>query len=121
MAPRLVLLVDDDVNILRLIGQGLQRSGYEVVTATGAEQALEIHRTRAVDAVVLDNGLGEVSGIELLAELRKESPSVAAVFTSGAITPSLEESARAFEAVTLEKPYPMRVLVDALESLLNRR
>ena len=120
MAPRLVLLVDDDVNILRFVSLGLQRSGYEVVTATGSEQALEISRQRAVDAVVLDNGLGAVSGIELLAELRKSHPGVAAIFTSGAITQALAESAQRFGAVTLEKPYPMRTLVEAIEALLTR-
>ena len=119
MPSRLVLLVDDDPNILRLVGLGLQRSGFEVVTAIGAEQALQIHGERTVDAVVLDNGLGAVSGLELLAELRKTSPKVAAIFTSGAITKAMEDGAKQFGAVTLEKPYPLRTLVEAIETLLN--
>ncbi len=119
MASRVVLLVDDDENILRFVSLGLERSGFEVLTANGSQQALEISRSRPFDAVVLDNGLGEVSGVELLAELRKASPAMAAIFSSGAITHSLAESAKQFGAVTLEKPYPIRTLVETLESLLN--
>ena len=120
MAPRVVLLVDDDENILRFVSLGLQRSGFEVLTANGSKQALEISRQYPFDAVVLDNGLGEVTGVELLAELRETSPAVAAIFSSGAITQALAEDAKRLGALTLEKPYPIRTLVEALESLLAR-
>src|SRR5438105_11190936 len=120
MATRVVLLVDDDENILRFVRLGLERSGFEVLTANGSRQALEISRSQAFDAVVLDNGLGEVSGVELLEELRKTVPAVAAIFSSGAITHALAESAKQLGAMTLEKPYPIRTLVAALESILAR-
>ncbi len=120
MAARVVLLVDDDENILRFVSLGLERSGFEVLTAAGSKEALEISREHAFDAVVLDNGLGEVTGVELLAALRKTRPAVAAIFSSGAITHALAEDAKRFGALTLEKPYPIRTLVEALETLLAR-
>ena len=120
MAPRQVLLVDDDENILRFVALGLRRSGFEVVTASGTSQALQLSREQSFDAVVLDNALGEVTGVELLGELRKSNPSLAAIFSTGAVTNALAEDAKRLGAVALEKPYPIKLLVEALEQLLKR-
>jgi two-component system KDP operon response regulator KdpE len=120
MATRAVLLVDDDENILRFVSLGLRRSGFEVLTANGSKQALELSQQHGFDAVVLDNGLGETSGVELLAELRKSRPELAAIFSSGAITQKLTDEAKRLGAIALEKPYAIRTLVETIESLLAR-
>jgi CheY-like chemotaxis protein len=69
-----VLLVDDDPSIQRVVGRDLRvRGGFDVVGAATAEEALE-QSDSSKDAVLLDlhlRGRDDVSGVELLGEIRR--------------------------------------------------
>jgi two-component system, OmpR family, KDP operon response regulator KdpE len=65
-----VLLVDDETPLLRTLGDNLRRQGYGVTFATGGEQALEQLARRSADAVVLDLGLPDIGGMEVLTAIR---------------------------------------------------
>ncbi|SRR5260221_10469304 len=121
MARGAILLVDDDEQILRFVSMALERAGFEVVTASGAQKALGLISQRAFDAVVLDHGLPEMSGIEALIEIRKSSPGISAIFSSGRISQELASEALRMGASVLEKPYRMAKLVETIEELLARR
>jgi serine/threonine-protein kinase len=77
-----LLFVDDEeriVNLLRMIF----RSNYEVYTATSGRQALEILSTQAIDVVVSDQRMPEMTGIELLSQVRKQSPASMRILLTG--------------------------------------
>src|SRR5688572_12536438 len=79
-----VLLVDDDAIVLHLVGAQLRNEGIEVVTAsTGAEALRRIEEERPV-AIVLDLGLPDISGKDLLARIHGEQPSVPVVMLTAA-------------------------------------
>ena len=65
-----VLVVDDEPQILRALQTTLRGAGYEVVTATTAEEALASAAIRSPDAVILDLVLPDGSGVEVCRELR---------------------------------------------------
>ena len=65
-----VLVVDDEPQILRGLGTNLRARGYEVDTAPDGEQALELAAHRPPDAVLLDLGLPDLDGSEVIAGLR---------------------------------------------------
>ena len=67
--PR-VLVVDDEPQILRALQTTLRGAGYEVVTATSAEEALAAAAMRVPEAVILDLVLPDGSGVEVCRELR---------------------------------------------------
>src|SRR5207244_3967129 len=69
MAER-VLVVDDDAQILRALRTSLRAHGYEVVVASDGESALEAAATSAADVVVLDLGLPDIDGMEVIRRLR---------------------------------------------------
>jgi two-component system KDP operon response regulator KdpE len=67
----LVLAVDDEPAILRLLSAVLSRGGYEIATAADAKGALA--QVERADAVVLDLGLPDRDGLELIAAIRAKS------------------------------------------------
>ncbi|MDR3373378.1 MAG: response regulator [Ancalomicrobiaceae bacterium] len=68
-----VLVVDDEAPIQRFLRPALVASGYEVLQAETGRQALHLIATSAPDIVVLDLGLPDMDGKEVLAEARRFS------------------------------------------------
>ncbi|MBL8134196.1 MAG: response regulator [Anaerolineae bacterium] len=66
-----VLVVDDEVGALTLIGIMLDRGGFSVAKARDAQAALEMLETETPDLIILDVMMPEMDGIELCQVLRK--------------------------------------------------
>ena len=66
-----ILVVDDEADITALVAYHLAKAGYRVTTATGGREALDAARGERPDAVVLDLMLPDLSGYDVLAELRR--------------------------------------------------
>jgi two-component system KDP operon response regulator KdpE len=77
-----ILVVDDEPAILRSVGLALAASGHEVEAAATARQALAKASTRTLSAIVLDLGLPDLDGLELLRQLRSVDPNVPIVVLS---------------------------------------
>lgn len=69
-----VLCIDDEPAILRLLDVVLGRDGHSVIAAKDARAALATVDLQPIDAIVLDLGLPDRDGIELLATLRARTP-----------------------------------------------
>ena len=82
-----VLLVEDDGWLRYIMAELLADDGYEVVEATTGTQALALVEERAPDVVVLDLNLPEMSGLEVLHELRANEQTLAlpVIVMSGAL------------------------------------
>ena len=118
--PR-VLLVDDDATVVRFIGLLLEREGFQVTTAGGGLEGVALAEKAAFDAVVIDYEMPDLNGAEALKAIRKAQPGIGAFFSSGIVSPQLEEEAKRQQAVLLRKPYRVGVLVKALERFLSGR
>jgi two-component system KDP operon response regulator KdpE len=68
-----ILVVDDDPAILRTLVIGLRAHGYEPRTATDGRSAVSLGRADPPDLVILDLGLPDISGVEVLRQLRSWS------------------------------------------------
>ena len=68
-----ILVVDDDPAILRTLVIGLRAHGYEPRTATDGRSAVSLGRTDPPDLVILDLGLPDIPGVEVLRQLRSWS------------------------------------------------
>jgi two-component system, OmpR family, KDP operon response regulator KdpE len=68
--PLRVLVVDDEPAILRFLRAGLSGQGYVVLEAMTGQAALDQVRRKAADLVVLDLGLPDIDGLEVIRQLR---------------------------------------------------
>lgn len=66
----LILVVDDEPAILRALRTILSRQGYQVEMAESGRQALELHERKHPDLILLDLGLPDIDGMEVVRELR---------------------------------------------------
>jgi two-component system KDP operon response regulator KdpE len=66
-----VLVVDDEPGIERAVRTILDRNGFQVEVAENGEQALESYRRRRPDVILLDLGLPDMDGLDVLKEIRK--------------------------------------------------
>lgn len=116
-----VLLVDDVVEVRRLVRTSLRfRGGFEVVgeAADGAEAVREAARLRP-DVVVLDLGLPDIAGREVLSRVRAGSPRSKVVVFSGLETDDRAWITEHSEGFVL-KDADLGYLIDLLESVGSR-
>ncbi|CAN5714182.1 response regulator transcription factor [soil metagenome] len=73
MPKRLILIVDDEPPIIRLVKATLQADGYAVATASRGEEALEFLDEQRPDLIVLDLMMPGIDGIETLRRIRMQS------------------------------------------------
>ena len=69
-----ILIVDDEKNYLTILSAVLEEEGFEVLTALGGQEALEIYKTSDLDLVVTDMKMPEMDGIELLENIKQLDP-----------------------------------------------
>ena len=72
--PTTVLVVDDEPPIRRFLRTSLGAVGHHVVTAEDAAGALAMLRSEKPDVVILDLGLPDRSGLDVITEIRRQSP-----------------------------------------------
>ena len=79
------LVVDDDVNVLKVLEAVLRRAGCHVLKATGASEALSVlsDANNAADVVVTDSQMPKMTGIQLINALRESGNEVPFVVISG--------------------------------------
>ena len=80
-APMKVLVIDDEPPIRKLLRMGLTSQGYQIIEAGNGKAALELMR-EAPDLVILDLGLPDIQGHELLRTIRSRNEKVPVVVLS---------------------------------------
>jgi two-component system, OmpR family, KDP operon response regulator KdpE len=115
-----ILVVDDEPQILRALKTNLAAAGYEVVTASTAEEAVAIAAAKPPDALILDLVLPDRSGTEVTRELRTWT-SVPIVLLSA--VGDENEKVEALDAGAddyVTKPFGMEELLARLRASLRR-
>ena len=112
-----ILVVDDEPSILKLLKEALTQWGYQVAcVGTGAE-ALEAIRTELFDAAITDIRMPEMSGLDLLREIKRHDESIEVVVMTG--YPTIASAVEALKEGAydyLSKP----LILDELRHLMAR-
>jgi signal transduction histidine kinase len=110
-----ILIVDDELPNLTVLRNFLE-AGYRVFEAQSGAQALEIAKTADLDVVITDQRMPEMSGVELLENLRHLKPDVAGIVLTGFTDPpaliSAINRARVFRF--LKKPWQPDDILEAV-------
>jgi two-component system KDP operon response regulator KdpE len=115
-----VLVVDDDVRILKTLEVNLRARGFDVLLARTGEDALKLAARHHPDAVVLDLGLPAMDGLDVVRGLRGWTP-VPIVVLSGRGTEAAKVEALDLGADDyLTKPFGMEELMARLRAALRR-
>ena len=115
-----ILVVDDELDIVKVVRAYLEQSGFRVVTASDGQHALAVFRHEKPDLVVLDLNLPKLDGLDVCRAIRREGN-----------TPVIMLTARADEAdrlIGLEigaddyivKPFSPREVVARVRTVLRR-
>jgi len=67
-----ILIIDDDEALLTVYSTALKKEGYEVIGASNGQEGLEKAKEPAIDLILLDQVLPDVSGNEVLKSLKKD-------------------------------------------------
>ncbi|HZN97348.1 MAG TPA: response regulator, partial [Gemmatimonadales bacterium] len=119
----LVLVVDDVPALAEQYAYDLERlAGYEVITASDGNKALDLLQTSAADCVILDLEMPGMNGFEVLRNLEKQGSEVPVIVYTGT-----GDYQRCIEAVRLgaygfiDKAEPMERVVQEVEAVLERK
>jgi two-component system, OmpR family, KDP operon response regulator KdpE len=116
-----VLVVDDETQIRKFLDIGLRAEGYEVLLAANAAEGLALAATRNPDLVILDIGLPDREGHDVLAELRQWTQ-VPVLMLS--VRDAENEKVKALDAGAndyMTKPFGIQELMARLRALLRNR
>ncbi len=114
-----VLLIDDDVDVLRAIGAYFERLGYEVTRELSGEAGLATFDRLRPEVVILDLGLPGMDGMEVLEHMRQRGAAV--ILLTG--QSDLETAVRAMQLGAenfLTKPVDMAHLAAATERVADK-
>jgi len=119
-----VLVVDDEDQIRELIRNTFEQSGYQVSEASTGKAALEKYRTAPTDLVIMDILMPDQDGFESISTIRVESPKVKIIAMTGSndmigVLDYLDVAKMLGAHYTLQKPFEMKDLLDAAQSVLE--
>ena len=115
-----ILVVDDELEIVKVVRAYLEQSGFRVITASDGEQALAVFRHEVPDLIVLDLNLPKLDGLDVCRTIRRDS-NVPIIM----LTARVEETDRligleigADDYIT--KPFSPREVVARVRTVLRR-
>ncbi|HEX9065170.1 MAG TPA: response regulator [Streptosporangiaceae bacterium] len=115
----LVLAIEDEPDLRRLLGIIFGHAGYEVAEASDGEEGLRVFAQRQPDVVVLDIGLPVLDGWQVLARIRAGSDVPVLLLTARAMEAEKERALEAGANDYVTKPFRRRDLVARIESLVG--
>ena len=115
-----ILLVDDERSILDVVTAYLTPEGYQVFTAVDGPSALKAARSFMPDLIVLDVMLPGMDGVEVLSQLRRESPVYVILLTAKAEETDKIVGLSVGADDYLTKPFSPRELVARIKAALRR-
>ena len=115
-----VLIVDDDPMILQVLGRGMRAAGYEVTTAPGGPEGIEHLEGRTFDALLVDLGMPEVDGFQVMRHALQNNRVRAVIVVTGQNSvPIAVEAMRTGAADFLTKPADPDKIAQALQRALG--
>ena len=117
-----ILIVDDEPQIRELLSLYFEKHGYELSTAANSTQALQKARDDKPDLVILDIGLADEDGLNVLERLKAENPSLRVIMLTGMgfVEDLLVEAQQKGADGYVSKVLPMDELLNTVQRVLKQ-
>jgi len=115
-----LLLVDDDVDLLRLLQRRLEDAGHEVIAVEGGRQALLALQRRWPDLAVVDLLMPEMDGFQVAEQIKKRGDIPIIFLTSVTETKTRIEGIRRYAEDYVVKPFDYEELLARVQRVLRR-
>src|SRR5215813_3411148 len=106
-----ILVIDDNPNVVDILGRCLREEGYGVLGALTSDEGLKLAILSRPELVLLDLDLPGTNGIELLKRIRSTNPTTRVIIVTGNADPALAREALKFGALAyIDKPFDFAYL-----------
>lgn len=117
-----ILIIDDEPNLRRSLGLILKRAGYIVTTASNGAEALQLLQAGAFDLVFLDIKLPDLSGTQLLPQIRELYPEMPVlILTAHASLETAIKAVRDGARDYLLKPLDPQTILERIDRILSEK
>ena len=118
-----ILLVDDEPDILEIVGYNLSSEGYQVITAENGIKAVKLAKKKKPDLIILDVMMPEMDGIEACEQIRKIPELQNTIITFLTARGEDYSQVAGFDAGAddyITKPIKPKLLISKVKALLRR-
>ena len=118
-----ILLVDDEPDILEIVGYNLSNEGYQVIKGENGEEAVELAKKHKPHLIILDVMMPKMDGIEACERIREQSDLAEIIITFLTARGEDYSQVAGFDAGAddyIAKPIKPKVLVSKVKALLRR-
>ena len=114
------LIVDDEPDVVDSVSELFTLRNYNVITATSGTQALEMVKKENPNIIILDIRMPDISGIDVLKEVKKSHPKIRVIMLTGVEDESTKNMAIGLGASGyLTKPYSYSELLEMSRKLIQ--
>ena len=117
-----ILVVDDEEMTRKNLDHVLTREGYEVMTAAGGSEALNLLKKHSVEVIITDLKMENVDGMGVLASAKEKDPSTEVIMISGYATVSTAvEAMKKGSYYYLSKPFKLDEIRSTVKAALSKK
>ena len=117
----IIAVVDDDAAVRNSLKFSLEIDGFAVRTYANAEELLGSGDLTDLQCLIVDQNMPRMTGLELVAALRKQGVEVPALFVSGQLTPAVTRQASAAGIPVIEKPFLGNGLIEFIRAAVGTK
>lgn len=122
MEKQKILIIDDDANIRKTLSDILRVKGYEILAASSGTVGLDLIKKSTISLAVIDLGLPDISGLEVLSRIREDHPFIETIILTGnASLDSAIEATNKGAFSYLLKPYELDQLMLHISRAIEKR
>jgi DNA-binding response OmpR family regulator len=117
-----ILIIADDEQFRRVLGKMLEVEGFEVITVSDRDEGVKRQSEQPADLIITDIMMPKKNGIETILDIQEVDPKARFIAVSGRCWygSSIElDMAKTLGAVSIEKPFKRKELLEAIKQLQN--
>jgi two-component system response regulator FixJ len=121
LSGSLIVVVDDDAAVRNSLKFSLEIDGFVVRTYAGADELLRAGDLASYRCLFVDQNMPRMTGLDLVAALRKQGVGTPVVLISGHVTPTLARQASSAGIPIVEKPFMGNGLIETIRAAVGAK